>query len=70
MPKNQQIEYKKNQNTPYHPYQPPNNYVTNSIIDNIMGSTIDNGIEKKKRSETINIFLPRENNQKIHFSFH
>ena len=65
MPQNQQIyiESKKNQNTPYHPYQPPNNYVTNSIIDNLMGSTIDNGIEKKKSSETTNIFLPRENNQ-------
>ena len=35
-----------------------------------MGSTIDNGIEKKKGRETTNIFLPRENNQRIHFSFH
>ena len=41
-------------------YPQENNVVTNSVIDDLLQSTIDDHTEKKKNNEVPNIFLPQE----------
>ena len=53
------INKQKNNPLPNTTYQPDNNILTNTTINNLMQSTFDEQADNKKNNETPNIFLPQ-----------